>query len=178
MKRTADKKGARIPDDGATGTHQQAENIEVPPGEDATDVSTKTGTTELNNIAGKTANDVGLDRESVVRSQAIADAARRGQKADLAPAVAIGGDAEPASRKRTAIINGVKVEVDVPTVRRNSAVAQFGPESTHPRGTLVNKDGSLHVGVGEAYGVIGDINTPQGKLVNRIIPLDSVQAAG
>jgi hypothetical protein len=52
---------------------------------------------------------------------------------DLAPAAAIGGAAQPTSIKRKAMIGGVEVEVEVPTVRKNSAVEQFGPESRHPR---------------------------------------------
>jgi hypothetical protein len=114
----------------------------------------------------------------VVRAQALADAARRGVQPDLAPAADIGTVAQPASIKRKAVINGVEVEVEVPTVRRNSAVEQFGPESTHPRGTPVRKDGTRCEGDEQPYGVVGDINTPQGKLVNRIIPLDAVKSAG
>lgn len=139
----------------------------------------KGGTTELNNIAGRTANDVGADRENVVRSMALADAARRGEQPDLAPAADIGRPAEPTSVKRKAIINGKEVMVDVPMVRKNSAVEQFGPESKLPPGTLVNKDGTEfdQKGGGEAYGVIGSIDTPQGKLVGRVIPFDAVKAA-
>jgi hypothetical protein len=114
----------------------------------------------------------------VVRAQAMADAARRGVAADLAPAAAIGGAAQPTSIKRKAMIGGVEVEVEVPTVRKNSAVEQFGPESRLPKGTLVRKDGTACEGDEQAFGVVGDINTPQGKLVNRIIPFDAVKAAG
>jgi hypothetical protein len=72
------------------------------PGEDAAgregrSAQPRQGTTELNNIAGTTANDVGLDRENVVRAQAVADAARRGVQPDLAPAADIGKPAEPAA---------------------------------------------------------------------------------
>lgn len=147
------------------------------PGEEDVQEQPRAGTTELNNIVGKTANDVGTERENVVRAQAMADAARRGQAPDLAPAADIGAPAQPASLKRKAIINGVEVEVEVPTVRRNSAVEQFGPESKHPKGTQVRKDGTPCEGDEAPYGVIGDINTPQGKLVNRVIPLDAVKSA-
>lgn len=145
--------------------------------EDGAAEKVRSGITELNNTTGTTANQVGQQREDVVRSQAMADAAKRGVAPDLAPAADIGKPAEPVSIKRKAIINGVEVEVEVPTVRRNSAVETFGSESKHARGALVNKDGTLFEGAGEPYGVIGDINTPQGKLVNRIIPLDAVKAA-
>lgn len=165
------QKQARMPGEEAKPAVEVAEETDGAP------EATRAGTTELNNIAGKSANEVGTDRENVVRAMAMADAARRGVAPDLAPAADIGKPAEPASLKRKAIINGVEVEVEVPTVRRNSAVAQFGPESKHARGALVNKDGSLFEGAGEPYGVIGDINTPQGKLVNRIIPLDAVKSA-
>lgn len=148
------------------------------PGEEGDEVvQPKPGTNQLNNIAGQTANDVATDREAIVRAQAMADAARRGRAADLAPPVEVAAPAEPVSLKRRAIINGVEVEVEVPTVRRNSAVEQFGPESKHPKGTPVRKDGTPCEGDEVPYGVIGDINTAQGKLVNRIIPLDSVKAA-
>lgn len=149
-------------------------------GEDAgNDVAPKKGaeTTALNNIAGTTANDVGQERENLVRGQAMAAAATTGQAPDLAPAADIGRPPEPTSMRREAIINGKKVLVDIPIVRKNSAVEQFGVESRLPPGTLVNKDGTEFAGAGEAYGVIGHIDTPQGKLVNRIIPLDSVKEA-
>lgn len=161
----ANKKAPQVPGEAAG-------QVEDGAGEKARD-----GITELNNTTGKTANDVGTDRENVVRAMAMADAAKRGVQPDLAPAADIGKPAEPASFKRKAIINGHEVEVEVPTVRRNSAVEQFGHESRHARGSLVNKDGTLFEGAGEAYGVIGDINTTQGKLVNRIIPLDAVKSA-
>jgi len=65
----------------------------------------------------------------------------------------------------------------MPSVRRNSAHDVFGPESKHPKGTQVNKEGAPVVGDEKPFGVVGDINTPQGKLVNRIIPYDAVKAA-
>lgn len=145
--------------------------------EDGANERVREGVTALNNTTGRTANDVGLDREAVVRAQAVADAARRGQTADLAPAADIGKPAAPTSAKRKVMMNGQEVEVEVPLVRRNSAVEQFGPESKLPVGTAVNKDGTAFEGAGEPYGVIGNINTPQGKLVNRIIPLDAVKSA-
>jgi hypothetical protein len=135
----------------------------------------RAGTTQLNNIAGRTANDVGVDRENVVRAQAMADAARRGVAPDLAPAADIGAPAEPTSTKRRAVINGQEVEVEVPAMRRNSAVEKFGPESRLPKGTQVRKDGTACEGDEQPYGVVGDINTPQGKLVNRVIPFDAVK---
>lgn len=141
----------------------------------------KTGTTELNNIVGKTANDVGADRERAVRAQAMADAARRGEDPDLAPPADIGRPAEPVATKRTAIINGQKVTVDVPIIRKNDVVEKFGAESPLPPGTLVNKDGTSFEKsekTPEPYGVIGHIDTAQGKLVNRVIPFDSVKSAG
>lgn len=161
----AGSKTARVPGEAA----DQAE--------DGAAEQVRTGITALNNTTGTTANDVGSQREDVVRGMAMADAARRGVQPDLAPPADIGKPAEPASLKRKAIINGHEVEVEVPTVRRNSAVEQFGHESRHARGALVNKDGTLFEGAGEPYGVIGDINTTQGKLVNRIIPLDAVKSA-
>jgi hypothetical protein len=149
------------------------------PGEDPVekdDLPTpRQGTTELNNIAGTTANDVGLDRENVVRAQALADAARRGVQADLAPAADIGKPAEPTAMKKKAMIGGVMVDVEMPIQRRNSVVDQFGPESKLPPGTLVNKDGTAFDGTGDAYGVVGHIDTAQGKLVNRVIPFDAVK---
>lgn len=137
----------------------------------------KGGATELNNIAGKTANDVGAERENVVRAVAVADAARRGERPDLAPAAAIGEPALPSSTKRKMVIGGQVVDVEMPIIRKNAAVEAFGPESKLPPGTLVNKDGTAHEGQGQAFGVIGHINTPQGKLVNRVLPFDAVQEA-
>lgn len=155
------------------------------PGEDNTPADrdgapekVKAGTTELNNIVGVTANDVGVERENLVRAQAMADAARRGEAPDLAPAADIGKPAQPASIKRKAVINGVEVEVEMPTVRRNSVVEQFGPESRLPKGTPVRQDGTPCEGDEKPFGVIGDINTAHGKLVNRVIPFDAVKAAG
>lgn len=166
------KRSTQVP-----GEQPAKEKIEVPEGEDATELRAKKGTTELNNITGSTANTVGAQREDVVRAMAVADAARRGESPDLAPPADIGRPAEPASVKREAIINGQKVMVDIPVVRKNSVVEQFGHESKLPPGTLVNKDGSAHEGAGEAFGVIGNIDTPQGKLVSRVIPFDAVKAA-
>lgn len=137
----------------------------------------KPGTTELNNTSGSTANSVGSDRESVVRAMAQADAARRGVAPDMAPAVEIGAPAEPTSLKRKAIINGVEVEVEVPLTRRNSAVDTFGPESSYPKGTQIRADGKPCEGNDIAVGVVGDINTPQGKLVNRVLRYDAMQPA-
>lgn len=136
--------------------------------------------TALNNTTGRTANDVGAEREDVVRAQAMADAARRGEKPDLAPPADIGAPAPAASTKREAIINGHRVLVDVPVIRKNDAVEKFGHESKLPPGTLVNKDGSAFEAsdkTPEAFGVIGHIDTPQGKLVNRIIPFDAMKPA-
>ena len=146
--------------------------------EQGTDVAPKKdGTTELNNIAGRTANDVGADREAVVRSMAVADAARHGRTPDLAPPADIGRPVEPTSTKRKAIMNGVEVDVDVPTVRKNSAVAVFGPEVSYPKGTPIRADGKPCEGNDEAVGVVGDVNTPQGKLVNRVIKFDTLKSA-
>lgn len=150
------------------------------PQQDGAPEKVKAGTTELNNIVGTTANDVGADRERVVRAQAQADAARRGVEADLAPAADIGKPAEPTSTKREAIINGQKVMVELHAVRKNSAVEQFGHESKLPVGTLVNADGTAFEKTEaklEPYGVIGHIDTAQGKLVNRVIPFDAVKSA-
>lgn len=176
MNARTQKKGVRLPDD--QPAQQQPADAE-PEQQERLDKTSK-DVTELNNIAGSTANSVGQDREEVVRSSAIADAARRGVKPDLAPPAAIGAPVEPASLKRKAMIGGVEVSVEMPVVRRNSAVEQFGPESKHPPGTLVNKDGTAFektTATPEPYGVIGHIDTPQGKLVNRIIPFDAVKEA-
>lgn len=167
------KKQTQVP-----GEQPAKEKIDVPAGEDAADLPARAGTTALNNITGSTANDVGSQREDIVQAMAMADAAKRGQRPDLAPRADIGRPAEPSSVKREATINGQKVMVDIPVVRKNDAVEKFGRESKLPPGTLVNKDGTAFEGAGEAYGVIGNIDTAQGKLVSRVIPFDAVKAAG
>lgn len=145
--------------------------------EDGADEQVRSGVTALNNTTGTTANSVGQQHEALAQANAAAEAARQGVAPQLAPAAAIGEPAPATSTKRKAVINGVEVMVDVPVQRKNSAVEQFGRESKHPAGTLVNEDGSVYEGSEQAYGIIGHIDTPQGKLVNRIIPFDSVKAA-
>lgn len=162
------KKPAQIPGDDPAARAEASGNDVAPK---------KDGVTALNNIHGTTANQVGQERENLVRAQAMADAAKRGESPDLAPPADIGKPAAPTALKRKAIINGVEVEVEVPMVRRNSVVETFGPESKHAKGTPVRKDGTPCEGDEKPYGVIGDINTAQGKLVNRVIPLDAVKSA-
>lgn len=149
-------------------------STQVPKSPDADDLPASRATPDVLNNAGRgTANDVGIEHERRVQALAMADAIKRGDKPDLAALAAL---SDPATQqtgpiKRTRVINGVEVEVEIPVVRRNEHVQTFGPESKLPKGTPVNKDGTAYEGGGQAYGVIGDINLPEGKLVSRIIPL-------
>jgi len=114
-------------------------------------------------------NKVARDRE--IRTRTIAAAASGGEP-DLAPMPAL--DEGPAMREAT--INGVKVKVHVPTIRRSDHVMRFGVESRLPKGTLVRKDGTPTEGDEEPFGVIGDIELPDvGRLVSRVIPFDVVE---
>jgi hypothetical protein len=141
------------------------------PGEDLP--QSKAGTTELNNITGKTANDVGGERETVLRARAAADAANRGVAADIAPGAAIGAASQegPSVLKRRAMVNGVEVDVETTVRKANPHVQRFGPESRLPSGTPVRKDGTPCEGDEQPYGIIGDIILPEGRLVNRVIPV-------
>lgn len=149
------------------------------PGDDDALPASRAPVETLNNAGRGTANDAGLEHERRVQGMAMAAAVASGKQPDLAAIAALGETVEvgATSIKRTRIINGMEVEVEVPIHRRNDHVQRFGVESKLPKGTPVNKDGTLFEGAGEAYGVIGDINLPEGKLVNRIIPLaDEVPA--
>ena len=143
------------------------------PGDDEDMPASRAPSNLLNNAGTKTPNDVAAERENVVRAMAMAEAAKRGESPDLAPAPAIGseGPEGPTSIKRKVMINGVEVETVTPVIRKNTHVAMFGPESRLPSGTPVKQDGTPCEGDEEAYGVIGDIITPQGRLVGRIIPV-------
>jgi hypothetical protein len=165
-------KGTQVP-----GEEQTRKAVEVPEGEDAAELPGKAGTTALNNIAGKTANDVGLDREEAVRGMALAVASAGGKTADLAPPAAIGGDVSKKVKPRTIVIDGEEVQVIVPERPNVSQdVQRYGPESRLASGTPVRQDGSP-CNTGETpYGVIGDIQTAHGKLVRRVIPLAALEA--
>jgi hypothetical protein len=126
----------------------------------------KNDLTALNNT-NVDPHEVARSREEFARSRALGEAASRGKVADLAP--------EPAMGEGRALEDAIaagEVRVVVPERRVNKHVELFGPESSLPRGTFVLADGTPAAKDEKPFGVIGDINTPEGKLVNRVISLD------
>lgn len=132
------------------------------PGEEPA-AETKPGVTELSNTS-LDPNEIARQHERRVRT--IAAIAADGEP-DLAPMPAIG--TERAIAERT--IGGQRVRVRIPSRRVNEQVLKFGPESPLPRGTPVRADGNPCEGDEEPYGVVGDIETSEGLLVNRVIPI-------
>lgn len=120
----------------------------------------------LNNTA-EDPNDVARSRERVIQATAVA---ATGGEGEIAPPPAL--DSGPAMR--TAKLGGEDVKVRLSPVRRDAHSVKYGPESKLPKGTPVNKDGSVCEGTAQPYGIIGDIETPQGWLINRIIPMDAL----
>lgn len=125
-----------------------------------------TEVTALNNT-NDDPNTIARDRERV--TQAVAVAATGGE-GSIAPPPPL--DDGPAMRKAT--LGGKETKVRLSPVRRDPLSAQYGQESKLPKGTPVKEDGTVFEGSGQPYGVIGDIETPQGWLINRVIPLDSL----
>jgi len=141
------------------------------PGDDEELPASRAGGDILNNAGRGSANDVGEQHERTARVMAMADAVKRGEDPDLAPPAKLGKAAPAAVTKRKAVINGIEVIVDVPIIQKNLDVEQFGPESRLPKGTPVDKNGMACEGDAQPYGVIGDVLTPGGRLVNRVIPV-------
>jgi hypothetical protein len=136
------------------------------PGEEKIDP--KTGLPPVLNNANEDVNEIGRKRERVLAATAMA---ATGGEGEIAPPPPI--DDGPA--ERVAQFAGKDVRVRISPTRRDPMSAKFGPESKLPKGTQVNKDGTVYEGAeGQPYGVIGDIETPQGWLINRIIPLESL----
>jgi hypothetical protein len=129
----------------------------------------------LNNAGRGTANDVGLQHERTAKALAMAAAVQRGENPDLAAMAAIGNEegAPPTSIKRRMRIGGEMVDVEVPLVKKNGDVEKFGPESRLAKGTNVRKDGMPCEGDEQPFGIVGDIITPHGRLVNRVIPVEA-----
>jgi len=127
------------------------------------------GITELNNSADDP-NKVARDRERLVQAMAVA---ATGGEGDYAPLP----DLDPGPALEDRVINGVRVRVRIPSKPRDGLAAKFGPESRHPKGTQVRQDGKACEGDEEAYGVIGDYETTEGILVNRIIPIETEKGA-
>lgn len=111
--------------------------------------------------------------ERMARANAMAEAAAKGQEPDLAaPAVQ---PQAPKRAKRAKLPDGTIVDITPRPVDPN--VEKYGPESTLAKGTAVRRDGTPCVGSEQAYGVIGDIMTPQGRLISRVIPYESLEEA-
>lgn len=127
----------------------------------------KTGLPPALNNSDADPNDVARSRERVLQATAIA---ATGGEGEIAPAPEL--DTGPAMR--TAKLGGENVRVQIPAVRRNPHVVKYGPESRHPNGTPVDEKGNPIEGDAQPWGIVGNIETPQGLLVNRIIPLDSL----
>lgn len=144
-------------------------NIELP-GEER---GAKDGVTALNNT-NKNPNDIAREREATLRGMAIATATAAGETPDLAPEVA--ADDKPSIKRKT-VMGGEEVEVEVPKSRVNQQVQKFGPESRLPKGTRVKEDGTPCNDGEEPFGVIGDIRTQDGILVNRVIPSELLDGA-
>lgn len=125
--------------------------------------------TALNNAA-EDPNEVARSRERVLQATAVA---ATGGEGEIAP----GPDIDDGPALRTATVHGEGVRVRIAPSRRDPLSAKYGPESKLAKGTHVNADGTVFEGQGQAYGVIGDYLDPQkGWLINRIIPLDSLDA--
>lgn len=126
----------------------------------------------LNNIppdnsdGAKAANSTAADRERLI--QVTASLATGGQ-GNIAPS-------PPAED----VDNGIKIlpggaRVRVNQIKANPMVRAYGPESKHPKGTAVRRDGTPCEGDEQPYGVVGDIEVPgEGWLVSRIIPLSDL----
>lgn len=123
----------------------------------------------LNNTADDP-NKVARDRERVIAATAVAATGGEGMIAPPPPL-------NDGPALRTATIDGKPVQVRLSPVRRDAASVKYGLESKLPKGTPVNEDGTVSEGSKQPYGVIGDIQTDEGLLVNRIIPLDALEAA-
>jgi hypothetical protein len=121
----------------------------------------------LNN-ADDDPNQVAAEREGVLQSLARAHGTD-----DIAPPP----DLDAGDTEADVMLGGERVRVLVPQRRINPQVSKFGPESKLPRGTAVRKDGTPAQGSDVPYGYIGDIMTPQGRLINRVIPVAVLQKA-
>jgi hypothetical protein len=128
------------------------------------------GVTELNNAGRGDPNAVAREREAMLRGKAISTLQN---KADLAP----GPELDDMEETGEIEAGGERVRFRVPKRVLNPQVDRFGGESKLPRGTWVRKDGTPCEGSETPHGVVGDIDTPQGKLVNRVIPVAVIEAA-
>lgn len=114
-------------------------------------------------------------RERQLQGAAIAEAAAEGRDADLAPMPAgVGKGGRSKKRAKAKMPDGTIVEVDIEERAKDVNVELYGPESSLPKGTAVRKDGTRCQGSEQPYGIIGDVMTPQGRLVSRVIPYDSL----
>lgn len=114
-------------------------------------------------------------RERQLAGTAMAEAAARGETADIAPpSVKTKGKLKPGKHKRV-MPNGDVVEVDINARPIDPMVEMYGPEVQAPKGTPVRKDGTPCQGNEQPFGVVGDIMTSHGRLVSRVIPYDSLQ---
>jgi hypothetical protein len=121
-------------------------------------------------------------RERQLQGQAIAEAASEGREADLAPIPAglgqgAGKGGRNKLRAKARMADGSIVEVDIEKRQRDVQVDLYGPESKLPKGTAVRKDGTPCQGSERPYGIIGDMMTPQGRLVSRVVPFESLDVA-
>ena len=112
--------------------------------------------------------------ERIAQANAMAEAAKQGKTADIAPSSVAPRKLKPGKHKRV-MPNGDVVEVDINARPIDPMVEAYGPEVQAPKGTPVRKDGTPCQGNEQPYGVVGDIMTSQGRLVSRVIPYDSLQ---
>lgn len=155
--------------------------VTVPGEEDAAVDESRITDERLNNISGRSANEVGLEREVELQNRAVGDAGSKGREADLAaidPGLSAVARDELARRRqglatKPVVINGEEVRVRVPESAGgvSADVQKFGPESRLPAGTRVRADGTACSDGEEAHGVIGDVMTDHGWLLRRVIPL-------
>lgn len=139
------------------------------PGEQKIDPAT--GLPPVLNNTNDDPNAVARTRERVIQATAMA---ATGGEGEIAPSPEI--DAGPALR--TAVIDGESVQVRVPPIRHNADVVKFGPESRLPKGTPVRQDGKACEGDEQPYGIVADILTPRGVLVNRVVAYDALEGQG
>lgn len=116
-------------------------------------------------------------RERQLQAQAMVEAAKSGQVADIAPSSVQPRDEIKPGKRRARLPNGDIVEVDITAARKDPHVDLYGPEVNVPKGTPVRKDGTPCQGTEQPHGYVGDIMTPQGRLVSRVIPYESLQDA-
>lgn len=113
-------------------------------------------------------------RERQVQATAMAEAAASGKIADIAPSSVKPRAPLKAGKRRARMPNGDIVEVDIAAAPKDINVELYGPEVNAPKGTPVRKDGTPCQGSEQPFGYVGDIMTPQGRLVSRVIPYASL----